>query len=153
MFSKPIIRACALVLCLLSLGVTVAALEVDCDSTYCFSMEDFTDQEPLRGICITDLPDANTGTVMLGTRVLRPGDILTVEQMSQMTFMPLRTEQDQEAMVTYLPIYENRVAPVSSIIRIGTPLTSAVTIICPVRLSRDICMISTGNSCPAAAGS
>lgn len=114
MFPKPIIRACATLLCLLSLGVTATALEVDCDSTYCFSMEDFTDQEPLRGICITELPDSNTGTVMLGARVLRPGDILTAEQMAQMTFMPLRTEQDQEAMVTYLPIYENRVAPASS---------------------------------------
>ena len=114
MFSKPIIRTCALVLCLLSLGISAAALEVDCDSTYCFSMDDFADQEPLRGICITGLPDADTGTVMLGSRVLRPGDILTAGQMAQMTFAPLRTEQDQEAVVTYLPIYENRVAPTAS---------------------------------------
>lgn len=109
MFSKPILRTCALVLCLLALTFSVTALEVDCDSTYCFSAEDFSGEEPLVGICITDLPDADTGTVMLGTRVLRPGDILTAEQMAKMTFSPLRTEQDQEAVVTYLPIYENRV--------------------------------------------
>ncbi|MBE6942173.1 MAG: hypothetical protein E7455_07830 [Ruminococcaceae bacterium] len=109
MFSKPFIRTCALLLCLLCLPMGVTALEVDCDSTYCFSVEDFNGEEPLVGICITDLPDASTGTVMLGTRVLRPGDILTAEQMSKMTFSPLRTEQDQEAVVTYLPIYENRV--------------------------------------------
>ncbi len=109
MFSKPFLRTCALALCLLFIPMGVTALEVDCDSTYCFSAEDFSGEEPLVGICITDLPDAGTGTVMLGTRVLRPGDILTAEQMEKMTFSPLRTEQDQQAVVTYLPIYENRV--------------------------------------------
>ena len=109
MFAKPFFRTCALVLCLLCLPLGITALEVDCDSTYCFSADDFAGEEPLVGICITDLPDADTGTVMLGARVLRPGDILTAEQMAKMTFAPLRTEQDQEAVVTYLPIYENRV--------------------------------------------
>ena len=110
MFSKPFLRVCAAVLCLLSLSFTVTALEVDCDSTYCFTMEDFSDDEPLVGICITGLPDSEVGTVLLGARVLRPGDILTAEQMAKMTFAPLRTEENQEAVVTYLPIYENRVA-------------------------------------------
>ena len=110
MFSKPFLRTCALMLCLLSLGISTSALEVDCDSTYCFSVEDFTGAESLRGICITQLPDAKTGTVMLGSRVLRPGDILTADQMAKMTFSPLETQQDQGAVVTYLPIYENRVA-------------------------------------------
>lgn len=114
MFSKPIIRTCAAIVLLLSLCISVTALEVDCDSTYCFSTEDFSNQEPLVGICITGLPDADTGTVMLGVRVLRPGDILTADQVAQMTFAPLRTEQDQQAVVTYLPIYENRVAPAAT---------------------------------------
>ena len=114
MFSKSVLRTCALVLCLLSLTLSVTALEVDCDSTYCFSAEDFTGEEPLVGICITGLPDANTGTVMLGARVLRPGDILTADQMVKMTFSPLQTQQDQEAVVTYLPIYENRVDKAAS---------------------------------------
>ena len=114
MFPKSFLRTCALVLCLLSLAISVTALEVDCDSTYCFSAEDFAGSEPLVGICITGLPDADTGTVLLGARVLRPGDILTAEQMTKMTFSPLRTEQDQEAVVTYLPIYENRVDTTAS---------------------------------------
>ena len=102
----------ALALCCVLTAVTgVAALEVDCDATYCFSGEDFANEEPLTGICITGLPDAATGTAMLGHRVLQPGDILTADQLAQMTFSPLRTETDQEAIVTYLPIYENRVAP------------------------------------------
>lgn len=116
MFSKPIIRTLALALCLLTLCGTVAAVEVDCDSTYCFSAEDFSGNEPLMGICITGLPDASTGTMMLGSRVLRSGDILTVDQVAQMTFSPLLTQQDRDAVVTYLPIYENHVAPATTAI-------------------------------------
>ena len=108
MLSKSFLRICALGLCLLCLSGSVTALETDCDSTYCFSTEDFAGDEPLVGICITGLPDAKTGTVLLGQRVLRPGDILTADQVAQMTFAPLLTEENQEAVVTYLPIYENR---------------------------------------------
>ncbi len=90
-----------------SVGVASAA-EVDSDSTYCFTQEDFS-KEALTGICITGLPDSETGTVMLGSRVLRSGDILTAAQIEQMIFVPVKTEEDQVAQVTYLPIYENRV--------------------------------------------
>ncbi len=95
--------------CLLGIGGAVLAAEVDCDAIYCFTAEDFAEEEPLVGICITELPQVQTGTVMLGSRVLQPGDILTADQLAQMTFAPLRTEVDQDAVVTYLPIYENRV--------------------------------------------
>ncbi|MBQ6851558.1 MAG: cadherin-like domain-containing protein [Oscillospiraceae bacterium] len=96
--------------CLLGLCGGVTAAEVDCDTIYCFTSQDFSQSEdPLLGICITDLPDAHTGTVLLGTRILRAGDILTAEQVAQMTFSPLRTEQDAQAQITYLPIYQDRV--------------------------------------------
>ena len=114
MFPKRIVCLLAAVCCLVGVGAGVSALEVDCDEVYCFSAGDFvqTDtQEVLTGICITGLPDASTGTVMLGARVLRSGDILTADQVAQMTFAPLKTEEDQTAVVTFLPIYENRVAP------------------------------------------
>ena len=96
-------------LCVLSMSTVAKAAEVDCDSTYCFSSGDFAQEEPLQGICITSLPDADTGTVMLGYRVIRSGDILSAEQLEQLTFHPLRTELDKDAVVTYLPIYDNRV--------------------------------------------
>jgi VCBS repeat-containing protein len=51
---------------------------------------------------------------MLGTRVIRSGDILSADQLQQLTFHPLRTEDDAAATVTYLPIYENRVAPAAT---------------------------------------
>lgn len=97
--------------CLVSVGTVAKAAEVDCDATYCFTATDFTEKENLSGICITQLPDAAAGTVMLGNRVIRSGDILTADQLTKMTFCPLRTQENQAAVVTYLPIFENRVEP------------------------------------------
>ena len=100
-------------LCLAGLPMAAAAAEVDCNSVYCFTQEDFsTEEEPLAGICITGLPDS--GTVMLGSRILRPGDILTAQQVDAMTFVPIRSEADSSAQVDYLPIYESQVAPCAS---------------------------------------
>ena len=95
--------ALAMLLCL-GMAFPAMAAEVDCDAAYCFTAADFG-REELTGICITGLPDSEAGTVLLGSRVLRPGDILTAEQLAQMTFVPLLTETDQDAVVTYLPIY------------------------------------------------
>ena len=106
MLSKRLI-CFALLLCLLP--GTAAAAQVDSGASYCFSPADFSPEEDLTGICITDLPKAE-GTLLLGSRVLQPGDILTAEQISQMTFSPLGTETDREAAVGYLPIYETHVA-------------------------------------------
>ena len=118
MFAKKIIALSLACVCCLSLGSRVLASDgyqedpvaapmVDCDSVYCFSGEEFG--EGLSGACILSLPDAAAGTVMLGTRVVCSGDILTAQQLSQLTFLPLRTQEDTQATVTYLPIYENRV--------------------------------------------
>ena len=97
--------------CVFSTVSAISAAEVESGSVYCFAEADFTDgEEALAGICITELPDSSMGTVMLGTRVLRPGDILTAGQVAQMTFCPLATEEDLTATVTYLPIYETYVA-------------------------------------------
>ena len=110
MFRSRFVCLILAVACLLAAGVGVSAVTVDSDTAYCFSPEDFSQgEEPLTGICITGLPEADAGTVLLGSRVLRPGDILTAGQVAQMTFAPVRTQTDAQAVVTYLPIYENRV--------------------------------------------
>ena len=93
----------------------VTAAEVACDSVYCFTALDFSENSSLAGVCITQLPDASAGTVMLGTRVIRSGDILTTQQLSQLTFQPLKTEVDQDVTITYLPIYDNRVETASTV--------------------------------------
>ena len=104
-------RIFAFFLILALLTVPVQAVETDADQVYCFSPEDFSQSEPLVGICITGLPESRTGTVFLGSRVVQPGDILTAEQVAKLTFSPVRSELDSTAQVTYLPIYDGRVAP------------------------------------------
>ena len=111
MLRSRFLSALAALLCLGSALLPAAAAEVDCDSTYCFSAEDFSSESTITGICITGLPEESLGTVMLGSRVLRAGDILTAEQAAQMTFCPLRTETDRSAQVEYLPIFAGSVAP------------------------------------------
>lgn len=111
---RKTILLCLAVMLAASLAMQAAAVQVDCDATYCFSPADFSAEEELAGICITGLPDASAGTVMLGQRVLRAGDILTAEQVSRMTFHPLRTELDLQAMMTYLPVYRDRVESVAA---------------------------------------
>jgi DNA-binding winged helix-turn-helix (wHTH) protein len=87
MFRKPILCLLLAALCVAgSLGMATAT-EVDCDCVYCFDQKDFSGkEEDIEGICITGLPDPAVGTVMLGTRVLRTGDILTAAQVDEMTF-------------------------------------------------------------------
>ena len=109
MISKRLFRLTVALLCMALLCGSICAAQVDSDSIYCFSAEDFQQEEQLTGICIMELPDAASGTVMLGNRVVRAGDILTAEQLAQMTFFPVRSEADAEAVVTYLPIYPGKV--------------------------------------------
>ncbi len=114
MIFKRIVCLALVMLCTLGLGTAAHAVEVSCDSCYCFSAGDFSEEEGLTGVCITGLPDSSAGTVMLGSRVVRPGDILSAGQLKTLTFQPLRTETDQQVTVTYLPIYHDRVAPATT---------------------------------------
>ena len=99
-------KIASILLALVMLVLPAAAAEVESGSLYCFSAGDFSDGE-LAGICVTGVP-AN-GTVLLGERTIRAGDILTAGQVEQMTFAPTSTEVDSEAVMTYLPIYTDRV--------------------------------------------
>ena len=93
--------------CAFGLCAEVSAVEVDSGCTYCFGAGDFSNEE-IAGICITDLPE-NLGALMLGSRVLREGDVLTAQQLSQIQLCPLDTEMDKTLEVGYLPIYPGRV--------------------------------------------
>ena len=113
MFKARFASLALAVCCFFGVVGTASAAEIDSGSVYCFSQEDIPGEETLAGICLTDVPETG-GTLLLGSRILRPGDILTAEQVSQMTFSPLGTESDLSVEVGYLPIYENRVAPASA---------------------------------------
>lgn len=93
------------------LGVCGSAMaaEVESGTAYCFTARDFSQEESLTGICVESLPQAAAGTVLLGSRVIRPGDILTAEQLEKLVFRPLGTREDVSAAITYLPIFTDRV--------------------------------------------
>ena len=99
--------------CLLAAGMvlSVSAAEVGSGDCYCFASEDFAPGEAqLTGICITKLPESAKGTVMLGSRILRPGDVLTAQQVGQMTFVANYVQRDDTATIGYLPVFANGMA-------------------------------------------
>lgn len=63
----------------------------------------------LMGVCLTQVP-RDKGQLCLGSRILRPGDVLTAQQLDQLTFSPAPTVTDQTAQVEFLPIFSDRVA-------------------------------------------
>lgn len=109
MFRTKLFGLLAVLCCLPGLAGAAAAAEVDSGQVYCFSAEDFSAEEAIAGICITGLPEDSLGSVRLGSRVLRPGDVLTAGQVAQMTFVSSGSETDSSAQISYLPIYEGRV--------------------------------------------
>jgi len=108
MIRTRILSLLAAACCLFSLAGNGNAAEVESGSVYCFSPEDFSPETSFTGICITDLP--KNGTLLLGSRILQPGDILTAGQAAQMTFSALPCETDSVAQVGYLPIYADHVS-------------------------------------------
>lgn len=110
-------RILAAGLCAVALSFPAMAAEVDSGEIYCFRSDDFAPgDETLTGVCITGLPDPEKGSILLGTRVIRSGDILTAQQLEQMTFSPLRSQTDSEAAVSYLPIFSDRVEPEATMV-------------------------------------
>ena len=97
---------CLCLVCLMSMGTVAWASEVDSGAVYCFTSQDFAEEE-LTGICITSLPEG--GTLMLGRRMMEPGEILTARQAEKLTFRPSPTERDTTARMCYLPICGNQV--------------------------------------------
>ena len=110
MLHKRILALVAAMMCLLGTVTVAGAAQVDSDRVYCFSPEDFA-EENLAGICITYVPDPQTGKLMLGSRVLRSGDVLTADQVAQMTFCPAVSEEDMTVSVSCLPIFADGVDP------------------------------------------
>ena len=93
---KMILGIC---LCALSLLLAVpagaAALQVQEHSEYCFTQTDFSGEEnqTVEGIFVTAVPEENLAAVMLGGRVIRPGDVLCRQELrEQVNQLELRLE-------------------------------------------------------------
>lgn len=107
--SRFLFRAAAGCLCLGLLGAPALAAEVDAGEIYCFHLSDFSREEPgLAGVCITGLPQR--GQLLLGSRIIRSGDILTAEQLEQLTFAPDDQEEDDTALIRYLPVFSDGIS-------------------------------------------
>ncbi len=102
-------RICVAALSLGLICVPAIAAEVGAGETYCFSVADFAREDSvLSGVCITGLPDR--GQLLLGERIIRTGDILTGEQLAQLVFAPVSAEEDDTAVVHYLPVFSDGLA-------------------------------------------
>lgn len=101
-----IVKILAALCAALLLAVPVLAVEVD--DIYCFSSTDFSEAEDLTGICVTEVPAE--GAVRLGSRIIRAGDILTVEQLSRLTYEIVGAEDEQTQSLSYLPVFADEVA-------------------------------------------
>lgn len=91
----------AAVFCLL--GAVGPASAVSEDGVLCFSEENFSGELSAEGVCITTL--SGDGTFLLGSRVIREGDILTKNQAGKVVFVPGQSTENGAAEVGYLPIY------------------------------------------------
>lgn len=108
---KHILRPAFGILLAAGLTLSASAAEVDSREVYCFGEGDFTTGDAeLRGICLTGLPKQKEGCLMLGDRLLRPGDVLTAQQVEEMTFVSGDLETDAAATITYLPVFSGGLA-------------------------------------------
>ena len=108
---KHILRPAFGLLLAAGLTLSASAAEIDSQDVYCFGAEEFTAGEAaLSGICLTGLPEKEQGLLMLGERMLRPGDVLTAQQVNEMTFVSGTTQDDATATITYLPVSSNGLA-------------------------------------------
>jgi len=81
-----------------------------------FSSEDFTaalnEGEVLDGILIAALPDSSAGTLTCGGRALLEGEAVTVENLSNLCFVPAG-ESETTASFNYLPVFSSGVGSLS----------------------------------------
>lgn len=88
-FHRTTARFAAALACAAVLGVSVYA---DDGGALC----------GIRGACVTSVPAE--GAVQLGSRVIRPGDVLTAEQMQRLSYSIPEAEEDIRAVMEYLPM-------------------------------------------------
>lgn len=119
---KSIIRTGALLLCLVALCLSVAAADGETLYTgeYCFCQSDFS-ADPgtaLNGIFVTAVPEDAVAVLMLGSRVIRAGDILPQDALDRLRMTPACRESC-DAVLCYQPICGNALgAPSQLTIRI-----------------------------------
>lgn len=98
-----LLTALCLCLTLPAAADTAAEAEVPEEGIYCFSREELDSRGGLRGVFFTALPQDGSAEVLLGSRVLQPGDAVAREDLTRLRLEPLA---GGEAALCYLP-FEN----------------------------------------------
>ena len=103
--NHSITRLLALSAALCVLALPVCAAESVGGAEYCFSTEDFLNQpSPADGVYLRAVPEESLGTLRLGARTLRCGDVLPAEDLSSVVFSPAGA-CDDVACISYCPIW------------------------------------------------
>lgn len=105
---RCLVVACCLI-GLLCLPAAAADGETLYSSEYCFQETDFDADvlSDLTGIFVTEVPEASIAEICLGARVIRAGDVLPVEVLSDLRLTPA-CKETCDAVLTYLPIRDTR---------------------------------------------
>lgn len=105
---KALLRTLILVFCVsvLCLSVLAADSELLFRDEYCYRSEEFSDPDDpaLSGIFVTATPEDSVAVVLLGNRVIRPGDLLPDSVLDDLRLLPCCTE-NRDAVLGYQPVF------------------------------------------------
>ncbi len=87
------------------LTIPTMAAETLWSDPYCFTAADFSvsEETPLTGVFLTQVPSGSLATLTYGTRPLQPGDAISVAQLEQLT-LTSTVEADHTVTIGYLPM-------------------------------------------------
>lgn len=107
---KPFKQIIILSALALLLSAQAAALELTADPTasFCFSAEDFTAEAADQGIFLTSVPSTQIATVTYGGRILRAGDALPRDALTELTLQSQCVTQ-QTASIDYYTVSNGKV--------------------------------------------
>ncbi len=104
---KSIIRIAALLVCLAALTLSAAAADGETlyNAEYCFCQSDFCADPSIRlsGIFVTAVPEEDVASLMLGSRVIRAGDILPQDALDRLRLTP-SCRESCDAVLCFQPI-------------------------------------------------
>ena len=122
-------RIFCVTLLIFSLLTTVSAADTELspDDVYCFNQTDLAPVAGTTGVMITAVPDAALGTVQLGARCIQAGDVLMVDDISKLVFLPAGTRSG-DATISCLSISEEGLGENAEMtLRIGSGKNEAPT--------------------------
>ena len=95
----------AALVCVLALLLSATALAYETGTEYCFADSDFSTNECLEGIFLAEVPAKADGSLYLGSRLLRAGDVVPAELLSSLRLIS-QDETPGEATMVFFAVSE-----------------------------------------------